>query len=273
MLSLVIDHTGLLVILLCASLLTGFMAGLFGIGGGAIIVPVLYTLFSSLGYGSQAMHVSLATSLAVIIITSVRSVSAHHRRLSVDWSVLRAWVPWIMLGAVCGQLLAARLSAVQLTIVFCVLAYLLSLQLFFGRPNWRLADDLPNGGLRAGLGVGIGGFSTLMGIGGGTFGVTLMTLCGRPMTSAVATAAGFGAAIGFPSAITAIVTGWSASALPPGSLGYVNIPAFLFVATFTTILVPFGARAAYALNKKTLKRLFALLLFLVASRMLVIVLL
>lgn len=262
----------MLTVLLCASLLTGFLAGLFGIGGGAIIVPVLFNLFSAIGYGTHAMHVALATSLAVIILTSLRSVSSHNRKGTVDWNILRSWTPWIMTGAVCGQLLASRLSADHLTSIFCILAYLLALQLFFGRPNWRVSDDLPSGVSRAALGGTIGWFSTLMGIGGGTLGVTLMTLCGRPMTIAIATAAGFGAAIGVPSAITAIITGWDISDLPPGSLGYVNVPAFIFISSFTTLMVPYGARAAYALEKRTLKRLFALLLFVVATQMLLSVL-
>jgi uncharacterized membrane protein YfcA len=147
------------------------------------------------------------------------------------------------------------------------MAYLLAAQLFFGRPTWRLAEDLPGGAGRAGLGTSIGVLSALMGIGGGTFGVSLMTVFGRAMHQAVATAAGFGIAIGLPSAITAVFVGWGQEGLPPFSLGYVNLVAFGLISIFTVIMAPIGARLAHSLDAQLLKRLFAVLLAIVATKM------
>ena len=166
---------GPLVLALAAcGLFSGLAAGLFGIGGGAVIVPVLMIVFESLGFSESASHVAIATSLATIILTSARSVMAHHERGAVDWGVLRTWAPWIVVGAIAGQLVAGQLSSTALKAFFGTMAYLLAAQLFFGRPTWRLADDLPGGASRAGLGTGVGVLSALMGIGGGTFGVSLM---------------------------------------------------------------------------------------------------
>ena len=245
----------------------GLAAGLFGIGGGAIIVPVLFFLFSALGYEERAMHVAVATSLATIIATSIRSVLAHNKRATVDWDVLKSWSPWIVCGALLGMMSTAWISGHVLTGLFGVMAFLLAAQLFFGRPSWRLADDMPAGVLRAGLGSSMGALSALMGIGGGTFGVSLMTLCGRSMHQAVGTGAGFGVAIGLPGALAAIIVGWGKSGLPPGSLGHVNLIAFMLIACLTVAFAPLGARLAHALDGILLRKLFAVLLVVVACRM------
>ncbi len=259
---------GILILALGAcGLFSGTAAGMFGIGGGAVIVPVLIILFESLGYSETASHAAIATSLATIILTSARSVMAHHKRGAVDWQVIRTWAPWIMLGAIAGQLVAGQLSAVMLKGFFGVMAYLLAAQLFFGRPGWRLSEDLPSGAGRAGLGGGIGVLSALMGIGGGTFGVSLLTVCGRSIHQAVATAAGFGIAIGLPSAVTAIFVGWGQEGLPPFSLGYVNVAAFALISLFTVTMAPVGARLAHSLDAGLLKKLFAILLSVVATKM------
>ena len=173
-----------------------------------------------------------------------------------------------MLGALIGQLVAGQLSAAALKAFFAAMAYLLAAQLFFGRPGWRLADEMPSGAGRVGFGTGIGVLSALMGIGGGTFGVSLMTVYGRAIHQAVATAAGFGIAIGLPSAITAVFTGWGAEGLPPFSLGYVNLAAFALISVFTVTMAPVGARLAHSLDAQLLKRLFAILLAIVATKML-----
>lgn len=260
---------GVLILALAGcGLVSGVAAGLFGIGGGAIIVPVLIILFESLGFSETASHVAIATSLATIILTSARSVMAHNKRGAVDWQIIRTWAPWIMLGALIGQLVAGQLSAAALKAFFAAMAYLLAAQLFFGRPGWRLADEMPSGAGRVGFGTGVGVLSALMGIGGGTFGVSLMTVYGRAIHQAVATAAGFGIAIGLPSAITAVFTGWGAEGLPPFSLGYVNLAAFALISVFTVTMAPVGARLAHSLDAQLLKRLFAILLAIVATKML-----
>lgn len=250
-----------------AGLFAGLAAGLFGIGGGAIIVPVLFFLFRALGYEDTAMHAAVSTSLATIIATSIRSVMAHNEKGAVDWNIIRSWAPWIMGGAILGMALSGYISGQSLTIFFGAMGFLLAAQLWFGQPDWRLAQDMPTGPLRAGLGAGVGALSALMGIGGGTFGVSLMTVCGRPIHQAVATAAGFGVAIGLPGALAAIIVGWDHEALPPFSIGYVNAPAFLLIAGFTVTMAPVGAKLAHTLNPLVLRKLFALLLLIVAIRM------
>lgn len=245
----------------------GLTAGLFGIGGGAIIVPVLYFLLRALGFEETAMHVAVATSLATIIATSIRSVLAHHKKGAVDWSILKSWSPWIVLGAITGTITSGFISGQVLTLIFGCMGFLLAAQLYFGDPNWKLAPDLPNGLPRASLGTGIGILSALMGIGGGTFGVSLMTIFGRPIHQAVATAAGFGVAIGLPGALSAILVGWNKDALPPLSVGHVNLPAFIMISAFTVLMAPVGANLAHQLDAKHLKKLFGALLFVVAIRM------
>jgi len=262
------DYWPLILALTGAGLFAGLAAGLFGIGGGAVIVPVLYLLFTGLGYEDSAMHVAVATSLATIILTSGRSVMAHNKLGAVDWQVLKTWTPWIVVGAIAGQLLAGVISGRALTAIFGVMAFVLAAQLYFGRPDWRLAEDMPGGAVRAGAGGFIGALSALMGIGGGTFGVSLMTVCGRTIHQAVATAAGFGIAIGLPSAITAVIVGWGREGLPPFSLGHVNLVAFGLISALTVTMAPIGARLAHTLNAELLKKLFAVLLAIVACRML-----
>jgi uncharacterized protein len=250
-----------------AGLFAGLVAGMFGIGGGSVIVPVLFFLLEGMGFGDTAMHVAVSTSLATIILTSLRSVAAHHKRGAVDWSIIRGWAPWIMLGAACGIGLSGLMSKQMLLGVFGVLLVLLAAQLFFGQPSWKLADEMPRGAGRAGLGTGVGTLSALMGIGGGTFGVSLMTLCGIPIHRAVATAAGWGVAIGLPGALAAILVGWGRGGLPPLSLGFVYLPAFALISVFTVLMAPVGASLAHRLDAHRLRKLFGVLLALVAVRM------
>ena len=258
----------LIVSLLGAGLFAGLAAGLFGIGGGAVIVPVLIILFEDvLGYSETASHVAIGTSLATIILTSARSVMAHNERGAVDWQILRSWAPWIMIGAVGGQLVTGYVSGNGLKLFFGAMAFLLAAQLFFGRPGWRLAEDMPKGAPRAGLGSGIGALSAVMGIGGGTFGVSIMMVFGKAIHRAVATAAGFGVAIGLPSALTAIYVGWGREGLPPFSFGHVNLLAFALISICTVTMAPVGARLAHSLDAGRLKKLFAILLSVVAVRM------
>lgn len=250
-----------------AGLFAGLVAGMFGIGGGSVIVPVLFFLLDGLGFGETAMHVAVSTSLATIILTSVRSVMAHQTHDAVDWGVIRGWAPWIMFGAACGIGLSGLMSKQMLLGLFGTLLVLLSAQLIFGRPSWKLASEMPVGASRAGLGTVIGTLSALMGIGGGTFGVSLMTLCGMPIHRAVATAAGWGVAIGLPGAIAAILVGWGREGLPPFSVGFVNLPAFALISFFTVLMAPVGAALAHKLPADNLRKLFGALLVLVALRM------
>ena len=237
----------------------GLIAGLFGIGGGVVMVPALYFAFGLLGYDDgPRMQVAVGTSLAVIVATSLRSVTSHAKRGAVDGQILRTWIPWIVAGALIGSLIADLLPGRALTALFGVTALLLSAKFVFGRSDWKLADEMPVGAIRAGLGGSIGLLSSLMGIGGGVFGVTLMTLCGRSIHRAVGTAAGFGIAIGLPGALGFVVWGWNEAGRPPLSLGYVNVLGFAILATSAFFLAPVGAGLAHKLPAAILKRLFAI---------------
>lgn len=258
----------MLLALAAAGLFAGLVAGLFGIGGGVVIVPTLFFLLSNMGYEETAMHVAVSTSLATIILTSLRSVAAHNKRGAVDWAIIRGWSPWIVLGAVIGMLLAGYFSKQVMLGIFGTILILFAAQFYFGRPNWKLAPEMPKGIPRAVIGSVNGALSSIMGIGGGTLGVTLMTLCAMPMHRAVGTAAGWGVAIGLPGAVAAIIVGWGRDGLPPFSAGFVNLPAFALISVFTVLMAPVGAALAHRLNADRLRRLFGILLAVVSARML-----
>ena len=245
----------------------GLLAGLLGVGGGIVLVPAFFYLFSAAGYGSDdLMQICLATSLATIIITSARSVLAHHRRGAVDSKILRDWAPGIAIGAACGVLLVAQLRTATLQTIFGVLVVVIAGYMMFGRSNWRLAEQMPQGPVKYAL-SGLTGFvSVLLGIGGGSIGVPLMTLHGRPIHRAVATAAGFGGLIATPSAALFLLT--PAGNAPPGTVGSINLPAFLIVILMTTLTAPVGAGLAHRIDPKQLKRIFAVFLAIVALNML-----
>ena len=245
----------------------GVVGGLLGVGGGIVLVPAFFYSFNALGYGQgQIMQVCVATSLATIVVTSLRSVSAHNRKGAVEWAVLRAWAPWLVISAVVGVFVAARVPSSALQAVFGVLAGLAGLWMAFGRDSARLGDAMPENPLRGALASGVGFFSALMGIGGGTFGVPLMTLFGMPIHRAVATASGFGVLIAVPSVIGFLLL--QAEGAPPWTIGAINLPAFLVVIGTTLLTTPYGVRLAHSMNPKPLKRAFAVFLTLVALNML-----
>jgi uncharacterized membrane protein YfcA len=201
----------------------------------------------------------------VIIATAVRSLGAHRRAGAVDEAVLRSWTPSVATGALAGAALAAVFSEGGLSIVYAAVVLLVAAQMGLGSERWRLREELPTGWPRNLLGGSIGALSALMGVGGGALGGMLMTLCGRPIHQAVATASGFGVAIGAPAALGFIIAGWNASGRPPLSLGYVNVPAGVIMAIVTTTTAPFGARLAHRLPRRTLRRLFAVFLAFTAA--------
>ncbi|UOA32265.1 hypothetical protein DSM110093_02051 [Sulfitobacter sp. DSM 110093] len=248
--------------------IAGVLAGLLGVGGGIVLVPAFFYVLQSLGYdGPQLMQICLATSLATIIVTSARSVHAHNKKGAVDWEILRTWAPGIMLGAVLGVILVSQLRTVTLQMIFGGLALLVGLYLGFGRSDWRLGESMPRGIKRAVLSPMVGFLSVLMGIGGGSFGVPLMTLHGRPIHKAVATAAGFGLLIAVPSVIAFLFVD-IAQNRPPLTIGAVNVAAFGIVVAMTLITAPWGVRLAHAMDPKPLRRVFAVFLVVVALNML-----
>ncbi|MBK1634584.1 sulfite exporter TauE/SafE family protein [Rhodovulum adriaticum] len=256
-------------LLLAIGALAGVIAGLLGVGGGIILVPAFFYVFSGLGYDSpQLMQVCLATSLATIMVTSVRSLLSHNRKGAVDWDILRTWAPGIAIGAVIGVLVAAALRSVVLQGIFGVLGMTVGLYLALGRAHWRLGADMPGGPVRAVLSPVVGFLSVLMGIGGGSFGVPLMTLYGRPIHRAVATAAGFGVLIAVPSVIAFLMVDIPPAGRPPLTFGAVNLPAFAVIIAMTLITAPLGVKLAHAMDPKPLKRVFALFIIVVAGNML-----
>lgn len=247
----------------------GIVAGLLGVGGGIILVPVFYVMFTSLGYdGPLVMQVCLATSLATIVVTSWRSVASHNKRGAVDWDILKAWAPGIALGALVGTVTASGLKTTMLMMIFGVLGVCIGLYLAFGKSEWRLGDEMPKGIARAIASPVIGFLSVLMGIGGGSLGVPLMSLYGVPIHRAVATAAGFGMLIAVPAVAGFLLTGWGAEGRPPYTFGLVNGPAFIIVVAMTMITAPWGAALAHATDPKPLKRIFAGFIMIMALNML-----
>jgi len=262
-------------VLLATGCLAGFSAGLFGIGGGAVMVPALYYVFSALGYPeSTVMHTAVATSSAVIIISSIRSVMSHHSHKAVDWAVLwpsqkiKSWGLWIGLGALLASaVLAKYISGAQLTLIFGIMMSIIALQFIFGRPDWTWRDSLP-GGLALPIGgSSIGALSALMGIGGGAISVTLMVICGKTIHRAIGTASGVGMFISIPATLGFILSGWGVAQRAPLSLGYVNILGFILVALTSILFIPLGARTAHNTDQQKLKMIFGAFLILVSINM------
>ncbi|MDI3336125.1 sulfite exporter TauE/SafE family protein [Defluviimonas aestuarii] len=257
----------MLALLLAIGAFAGVIAGLLGVGGGIILVPAFFYAFSGLGYhGPDLMQVCLATSLATIIVTSIRSVLAHNRKGAVDWAILKGWAPGIAIGAVLGVLAVAQLRTPALQAIFGCLALVVAFYLGLGRSEWRLGSAMPIGAGRAVLSPLVGFLSVLMGIGGGSFGVPLMSLYATPIHRAVATAAGFGLVIAVPSVAGFLLT--QVEGGPPYTVGAVNLPAFVVIIAMTLITTPWGVRLAHAMDPKPLKRVFAVFLALVAVNML-----
>lgn len=247
----------------------GIIAGMLGVGGGIILVPALYYLFSTLGfYSPNLMQICLATSLATIVFTSLRSVLAHHRKGAVDWQILRSWAPGAALGAAIATFFATGLRGEVLMLVFGMLGLAVGLYLAFGRPEWRLGNALPTGLARGICSIVLGFLSVLMGIGGGSFGVPLMSLYGRPIHRAVATASGFGVAIAVPSTIGFLLSGQGLLLKPPATFGYVNLPAFAVIVVATLLTTPLGVQLAHAMNPKPLRLAFAIFIVFMAGNML-----
>jgi len=247
----------------------GVLAGLLGVGGGIVLVPAFFYAFQTLGYdGPQLMQMSLATSLATIIVTSLRSVSAHNKRGAVNWEILRGWAPGIALGALAGVLVAASLRSVVLQGVFGGVGMVIGLYLGLGRADWRLGAAMPTGPRRAVMSPLMGFMSVLMGIGGGSFGVPLMTLYATPIHRAVATAAGFGVIIAVPSVLGFLLLPIAPEFRPPLTIGAVNLVAFGVVIAMTLITAPLGVKIAHAMDPKPLRRVFGVFLTLVALNML-----
>ena len=255
--------------LMIAGVVGGLVAGMLGVGGGIVIVPVLYHVLAGLGVDETLrMHVAVGTSLATIIPTSLSSLRAHHAKGAVDWDLLRRWFIPMLAGVGIGSLLAGIASGRTLTLVFVAVALPVAIYMAFGGEDRRIGHHLPRGIGGALLPAGISGVSTMMGIGGGTIGVPAMALFGMPIHRAVATASAFGGIISIPGTIGAIIAGWNVAGLPPYSLGYVNLLGFVLIAPASFLMAPAGAWLAHSTDKKRLRIAFAFFIAITAGRML-----
>ncbi len=246
----------------------GILAGLLGVGGGIVIVPVLYHVFSGLGIDEAVrMHLAVGTSLATIVATSTRSLRAHRAKGAVDTELLRQLAPSIIIGVLLGSLIAGGVKGGALMLVFATVALIVAIHMAFGREEWRIADHFPTGVIRAVIGAIIGLISVLMGIGGGTLGVPVLSLYNIPIHRAVGTATGFGLIIAVPGTLAMMMNGWGAPGLPPFSLGYVNLIGFALIVPTTILAAPWGAHIAHAISRPALRRAFAAFLALTSLRM------
>ncbi len=261
--------------LLAAGAVTGILAGVFGVGGGAVVVPVLYELFRVVGVPEEVrMPLCVGTSLAVIIPTSIRSFNAHRARGKVDMSIVRIWAVPVILGVGLGSFIARYAPADLFKAVFVVVAGISAVRLLFGKDSWRLGTEVPGKIVMSVYGVVIGVLSSLMGIGGGQLSSLFMTFYGRPIHQAVATSSGLGVLISIPGAIGYIYAGWPRAAEYPDvaalqfpmALGYVSLIGFALFVPTSIFTAPLGASLAHALSKRRLEIAFGLFLLAVCAR-------
>lgn len=256
--------------LLAAGLIAGFLAGLLGIGGGGVMVPVLYEVFRVLDVDPAIrMHVVLGTSLAIIVPTSLKSFAGHRARGSVDMTLLKRVAPYVVAGVVLGSLAAKVASGEVLKLVWVVAATVMALKMAFGREDWRIANRLPSSPWPEIGALLVGFISTLMSIGGATFVVPLLTLFGKPIIEAVSTASGIGPLIALPGVIGFAWAGWDAPGLPPFSIGFVNLLAAVVVAPLSVWAAPFGVRVAHRIPRRMLELAFAAFLASISLRFLI----
>ena len=265
----------LALMLVAVGALSGFFAGIFGIGGGAILVPVFYECFRLAGVPVEVrMPLCIGTSLAIIIPTSISSFRAHFARGAVDMEILKRWWLPIVLGVAAGSVTARFAPERLFKIVFVMVAWSAATRLLLARESWKFGDDMPKGFLMRLYGFFVGLLSTLMGVGGGLFANLLMTFYGRPIHQAVATSSALAVLISIPGALGYVYAGWPAAARYPEiaalqmpfALGYVSLIGALLVMPMTLVTAPLGVRAAHALSKRALEMAFGLYLFIVGGR-------
>jgi uncharacterized protein len=256
-------------ILAASGLVAGFAAGLLGVGGGIVTVPVLEYSLRFAGVPEEyRMHVAVATSLAAIIPTSMSSARSHHSRGAVDWELARRWAPWIVVAAFIGSLLASHAPLAALAGIFGSIALLIAAKMLLPFDNARLAAEVPRGVKGGALASFIGGVSAVMGIGGGTLAVPTLNLCGYPIHRAVGTASIFGLLISVPGTIGYLLAR-PGTGLPWLTVGFVSIAGLAVIAPGSMLTATLGARAAHALSRRRLSQAFGAFLLFVGTRMLV----
>lgn len=259
---------GLALALLATGLVAGTLAGLLGVGGGIVIVPVLYHLFTLLGIDeSVRMHVAVGTSLATIIPTSIMSSRAHRKKGSLDMALIKRLMPSVIVGVIAGSIASRYLSGAVLTAVFATVGLVVALNMAFKKDGFAVGNGLPGPAGTALLGGGIGGISTLMGIGGGTLSVPILNALRVPMHTAVGTGAMLGMVISFPGALAFLYNGLGVPLRPPMSVGYVNLLGMALIVPATMLTTGFGAKLAHSIDARRLRQVFAAFLALTSLRM------
>jgi uncharacterized membrane protein YfcA len=251
-------------------IITGLLAGLFGVGGGAVIVPVLYEIFRILGVAEEVrMQLCVGTSLAIIIPTSLRSFLAHRAKGSLPVDIIRRWAPSVVAGLVSGAVIAAFAPGWVFKLAFVVITSLVAMRMLFGSDTWRLGDALPGPGLMAVFGAIIGFYSAVMGVGGGSVSTLVLMLYGTPIHVAVGISAGLGVLISVLGTAGFMIAGWPQQALvPPLSIGFVSLIGFVLMAPIAAYVAPLGARLAHSMPKRRLEVAFGLFLIAVSVRFL-----
>lgn len=267
-----IDLTGLwllIPLLLATGAVAGILAGLLGVGGGIVIVPILFHIFTGFGVSTSiAMPLAVGTSLSTIVLTSLVSARKHYAKGGVDLDLVKAWVLPVLVGVVIGSLAPSVIDGAQVKTVFGIMLIAVSLHMLASsRLKLELLSALPPRPLQYLLAILVGGMSALLGIGGGTLMVPLLTLCAFPIHRAVSTASVFGFIISVPATLVYIANGWNVPDLPPLSTGYINWAIFAVLVPMTMWLAPVGVKLAYKLNVPQLKQAFAVFLFLVGLKM------
>jgi uncharacterized protein len=264
------EIAALAALLMAGGVLTGLLSGLFGVGGGGILVPVLYELFGVMDVPALIrMHMAVGTAFAIIIPTSLRSGLAHYGRGSLDPRLLRILGPAVGGGVILGLIVARFADDTVMQAVWVLSAALIALYQFFGDKSWRLGDQMPGAALQIPVGVAVGLLATLMGVGGAAYLVPFMTLYGRPMHQAVGTSAAIGALIAIPAMLGYIWAGLGANGLPPGSVGYVSLLGAAMMIPASVLAAPWGVRLAHGLTSRQLELSFGVFITLVALRFIV----
>ena len=254
--------------MLLAGGVAGVLAGLFGIGGGVIIVPVMEIALSFFGVDPAIrMHIAVATSLAIIIPTSIASARAHHKRGAVDIELVQRWAPFVLAGSLAGAFIASLIHGRALSGIFAVFALAIAAKLILHPNDTAIRSQVPEGAAVTTIPIGIGGLSSMLGIGGGTISVMVFTLFGEPIHRAVGTASLIGLAISVPGTLGFVVLGWNSAAALPFMLGYVSLIGFALVAPMTVMAAPLGARIAHGMSQRTLSIAFGLFLVIASARM------
>jgi uncharacterized membrane protein YfcA len=265
----------LALLLVAVGALAGFLAGVFGIGGGAVLVPVFYECFRLAGVPLEVrMPLCVGTSLAVIIPTSISSFRAHYLRGAVDMAILKIWWLPIVTGVIAGSITARYAPERLFKYVFVMVAWSAAARLLLAREDWKFGDDMPKGPLMRLYGFAVGILATLMGVGGGLFSNLLMTFYSRPIHQAVATSSALAVLISIPGALGYVYAGWPVAARFPAvtalqlpfALGYVSLIGAVLVMPSSLLTAPLGVRCAHAMSKRMLEIAFGIYMFIVGGR-------